>query len=306
MPIPAHVPPYIMFRSIYRATSAAAKTAPMVPTNEPEKAAAALSETVGGLLEVELGPEFDKVGVTTTVPLPDPDPDPELDPEPDPEPEPDAEPPLGVAVGLTMVGPAWEGPSAPPEETTAPPVAAVETEEMMLEATETEVSDSGDDAEVVPLPIIEDATEVGAVVAEFGAALAAELVGAAMEEDGATVALELAATALQLRSYNGVVLKVVPLTRPKDGFGVVGSASCIVNHHVLTFPNNGQPTAFQYFSAFSVDGIALFSFFPETGQPVSVIQTGFPPTAALVAASASSKRVFPCSMLFSMEFWKYG
>lgn len=115
---------------------------------------------------------LDRVGVDTTVPFPA---------EPEPEPDPDPDPPVGAAVGMTYVGTTWEGPSAPPEEATAPPVAAVEMDDT---ASETTGVDSGEVASVVLSPVgTEESTDDCAVV-----------------EDGLAVELELDETALQERS----------------------------------------------------------------------------------------------------------
>lgn len=89
--------------------------------------------------------------------------------------------------------------------------------------------------------------------------------------------------ALQERSYRGLVDKVSP-TIPKLGEGVTGAASCKVYQKTLVFPNKGQPTWSQYVFAFSTEATARFWFGPLTGQPVSVTQTSFPPTAACVWA----------------------
>lgn len=53
-------------------------------------------------------------------------------------------------------------------------------------------------------------------------------------------------------------------------------------HQTFVDPKRGQPTSSQYVLAFSVEGTAWFWLGPLTGQPVSVIQTGLEPTAALV------------------------
>lgn len=81
------------------------------------------------------------------------------------------------------------------------------------------------DVEVEELEEVDDVVEVVEVVeVVVGAATEVEVVGAAEEEVGAAVddatLLELEAAG-QVRSYRGVLLKVVP-TRPKLGAGVVG------------------------------------------------------------------------------------
>lgn len=86
---------------------------------------------------------------------------------------------------------------------------------------------------------------------------------------------------LQERSYKGVVVKVLP-TIPKLGDGVSGAASWRVYHQTFVSSKRGHPTSSQYVLALSVEGTAWFSVGPLTGQPVSVIQTGLDPTAALV------------------------
>jgi len=91
---------------------------------------------------------------------------------------------------------------------------------------------------------------------------------------------------LQERSKSGWFVTVFPIT-PKLGLGVwPGSESWNVYHHVLVFPNRSHPTSFQNVLAFSTDGTARPTVLPLTGNPVSVIQTGLPWTAALVASSA--------------------
>jgi len=77
------------------------------------------------------------------------------------------------------------------------------------------------------------------------------------------------------------VVKVEP-TRPKLVLGVVGSASCKVYQNVWMFPRILQATACQYFSAFGTLATAWPDNGPLTGQPVSVIQTGFPFDTAIV------------------------
>lgn len=70
------------------------------------------------------------------------------------------------------------------------------------------------------------------------------------------------------RSKRGLPLRSVP-TRPKLGLGMSGAASCSVYHHVFTLPKSLlQPTSFQYFCAFSVEGTAWPTVLPLTGQPM--------------------------------------
>lgn len=49
----------------------------------------------------------------------------------------------------------------------------------------------------------------------------------------------------QLRSYSGVLLRVIPTT-PKLGLGVSGKASCKVYQNVVICPKTLQPTCSQY------------------------------------------------------------
>ena len=101
----------------------------------------------------------------------------------------------------------------------------------------------------------------------------------------------------QLRSYNGVSLKVVPTT-PKLGFGVVGKASCSVNHQVLVLPKSRpHPTWSQYIFAFVVFATASPKVSPLTGQPVSVTQTGLPPATPTVAWKAASNKEYPLPLV---------
>lgn len=86
---------------------------------------------------------------------------------------------------------------------------------------------------------------------------------------------------LHERSYSGVMDRELP-TIPKLGDGVSGAASWRVYHQTLVAPNRGHPASSQYVLAFSREGTARFSVGPLTGQPVSVIQTGLEPMAALV------------------------
>lgn len=69
-------------------------------------------------------------------------------------------------------------------------------------------------------------------------------------------------------------------------------------HQTLVLPNREQPTSSQYVLAFWMEATARFWSGPLTGQPVSVTQTGFPPTAAFVCSNALSKRDFPLVMEF--------
>jgi hypothetical protein len=119
-------------------------------------------------------------------------------------------------------------------------------------------------------------------------------------------------TLLHERLYSGVVLNVESLvllpTRPKLGSGAVGAASWRTYHQVLTLPKaDAHPTSSQKVCALATLAIARFSaLLPLTGQPVSVIQTGFPPATAEVASYAAQKRLYASSMLLLTVFWKYG
>lgn len=80
----------------------------------------------------------------------------------------------------------------------------------------------------------------------------AELAGAVAEDTALTTLLgELAAAdedgvlpLLQVRLYSGALLRSAP-TMPKEGLGVVGAASCNVNHQVLILPRSVQATSCQ-------------------------------------------------------------
>lgn len=106
-------------------------------------------------------------------------------------------------------------------------------------------------------------------------------------------------------SKSGVVLNGFP-TMPKLGFGVEGDASWSVYHQTLVLPNRGQPTWSQYVFALSRLGIARLTVLPLTGKPVSVTQTGLPPTAAWVWPIAESNKALPSVMELAIVFWKYG
>jgi hypothetical protein len=100
-------------------------------------------------------------------------------------------------------------------------------------------------------------------------------------------------TAAQERSKYGVVVKGLPLTIPKLGLVWTASLSVRVYHQVLVLPKRGHPTASQYVLALTELGIAWLAVEPLLGHPVSVIQTGLPPTADCVALRASWKRPGP-------------
>ena len=132
----------------------------------------------------------------------------------------------------------------------------------------------------------------------------------AVEEEGNKLAGSV--TLLHERLYSGVVLNVESLvllpTRPKLGSGAVGAASWRTYHQVLTLPKaEAHPTSSQNVCALATLAMARFSaLLPLTGQPVSVIQTGFPPATAEVALYAAQKRLYASSMLLLTVFWKYG
>ena len=92
--------------------------------------------------------------------------------------------------------------------------------------------------------------------------------------------LELEETAAQERSKYGVVVKGLPATIPKLGLVWTASLSVRVYHQVLVLPKRGHPTASQYALALFELGTARLAVEPLLGHPVSVIQTGLPPTAA--------------------------
>jgi len=121
--------------------------------------------------------------------------------------------------------------------------------------------------------------------------------------DGVLPVLE---TAAQERSKYGVVVKGLPSTIPKLGLVWTASLSSRVYHQVLVLPKRGHPTASQYVLALAELGMARLAVEPLTGHPVSVTQTGFPPTAACVALRASWKRAGPFWMLLAWVVWKYG
>jgi len=119
-------------------------------------------------------------------------------------------------------------------------------------------------------------------------------------------------TLLHERLYSGVVLIVESLvllpTRPKLGSCTVGAESWRTYHQVLTLPKaDAHPTSSQKVCALATLATARFSaLLPLIGQPVSVIQTGFPPATADVASYAAQKRLYASSMLLLTVFWKYG
>jgi hypothetical protein len=152
---------------------------------------------------------------------------------------------------------------------------------------------------VAPLPVPVECVEVVAVEAVE-----------AVEEEGNKLAGSV--TLLHERLYRGVVLNVESLvllpTRPKLGSGTVGAASWRTYHQVLTLPKaDAHPTSSQNVCALATLAMARFSgLLPLTGQPVSVIQTGFPPATEEVALYAAQKRLYASSMLLLTVFWKYG
>lgn len=169
--------------AIYKAATAT-KRAPMAPTNEPERTLAAFVPTVEGLLDVPLvDPVAEVLTVvgdpvpTGTVPLP---------------------PLTAVAVVVEPVAVAEaepiplpapsDGDSPEPEETTWPPVAAVERDEAALARDEVAEAAADDDDSELPFPPL----------------TAVELEDEAFVEDWLLAELE-EETALQDKSYSGVV-----------------------------------------------------------------------------------------------------
>lgn len=254
----------------------------MTPTIGPERVEAELPETDAGVEVLDPEPVPVGVAVVNNVLFPEPDPDP--DPEPpeipvavDPEPVAEAE---AVPAEPSTAGLVGERP--PPVETIAPPVMAVEADEMAL--------DAEPEAEADREPDEEAEAEAEAEAVEDGLAL--ELEGETSEQE---------------RSKRGVLLRGVPGAMPKLGLGeALLSVSSRVYHQVLTTPNLGHPTSCQYFWALLVLATARFSVFPDAGHPVSVIQTGLLPTAFTVLSTASLKRAAPFSMPLDWVFWKYG
>lgn len=196
--------------------------------------------------------------LAATVPLTPPPPEP---PEPVPRgPEEDvvtvAPDPLAVTLALA----ALPTPAGIPGEPLSTPLAVAGREERVVAA-----PDAAEVPETVPVPEPDTVPEAEAVPEADADA----------DEEGEE------SEALQERSYRGVVDKVLP-TIPKLGEGVSGAASWRVYQKTLVFPKRGQPTSSQYVLAFSMEATARFWFGPLTGQPVSVTQTSFPPTAACV------------------------
>lgn len=237
----------------------AANNPPTTLAIEPVRVEAEPVATAG---EVEAGaPEPVPVGVAVVkrVLFPDPDPDPESPPE-----IPVAVDPAEVAATVpaepSTAGLVGERP--PPDETIPPPVIATEADEMALDAEAEAEAEADPEADAV--------------------------------DDGEALELE---TPLQERSKRGVLLKGDPGAIPKLGLGeALLSVSSRVYHQVLTTSNLGHPTCCQYFWALLVLATARFSVFPDAGHPVSVIQTGLPPTAVTVLSTASLKRAAPFSI----------
>lgn len=185
----------------------------------------------------------------------EPAPLPEPEPEPEPlEPDPEDEPPLGL-------------------EPAPVAVALAEAPDPVVSPTPAEIP-----GEPLSAPVATADAET-TVVAETVADPVAEPVAVVDADEDA----------LQERSKSGAEPKVDP-TMPKLGEGVSGAASCKVYHQVLVDPKREHPTSSQYVLALSMEATACPDAGPLTGQPVSVIQTGFPLTAAFVWSTALSKR----------------
>lgn len=198
------------------------------------------------------------------------------------DPEPDPELPVPVPVGATPVPEALPIPLPAPRDGESPP-----PDEARGELVATDTTDATD-AEMEALAEPLEPPEVPELVVVDG------------------VLLELEETAEQERSKYGVVLKGLPSTIPKLGLVWTASLSVRVYHQVLVLPKRGHPTASQYVLALAALGTARLAVEPLTGHPVSVTQTGFPPTAACVALRASWKRPGPFWMLLAWVVWKYG
>lgn len=230
-------------------------------------------------------------GIVPKLPPPDPELPEPLEPVPlkpvplelvarGPEAEVVALAPDPVAPALAPALAALPTPAGIPGEPLSTPL-AVATREVRVVAVPGPEAEA--EAETEAAPKVEVASKVDAVpepeaTPEAEAAPVAEVVAEADmdfdEEDDES-------DALQERSYRGVVDSLSP-TIPKLGEGVSGAASWRVYQKTLVFPNRGQPTSSQYVLALSMEATARFWSGPLTGQPVSVTQTSFPPTAACV------------------------
>lgn len=84
-------------------------------------------------------------------------------------------------------------------------------------------------------------------------------------------------------------------TSPKLG---VAPVSFNVYQKVFTFPKSSHPTWSQKTFALATSATATFSVGPDTGHPVSVIQTGFPPATAEVWLKPVKKRPWPLATEF--------
>lgn len=108
-----------------------------------------------------------------------------------------------------------------------------------------------------------------------------------------------------MRWVNDVPTEQGPQQREGEIMGLVlwayrakASTDWHTYHHVFVTPKLEHPTSSQYVFALSTEATARLRVGPLTGQPVSVIQTGFPPTAALVASKALLNRDWPLPMAF--------
>lgn len=178
---------------------------------------AALAVTVAG-----------EVPVPVPVPVPMPD-----DPEPDP-------PDDGVAVAA--VG------AVPLPELVATPVAAapVPVTDVLIPMPLPCVGPRGEPLETTSPPLTPEEADEAADWLADPVPLPEPVADADAEE--------LEATLEQERSKSGVVDRGFPPVMPKLGLGVALSVSSSVNHHVLTLPKLGHPTASQYVLALATFG----------------------------------------------------
>lgn len=246
---------------------ARARKAATAPKIEPAGRSAAF---IAGELEAEAealeleAPPFDEA--LPELPLED-EPEPELEPE---ELEPVA---LALAMGVEEALPLAE------------PLAAWEAKPLAVGVAEAAGPEAEPEASAAP-----EELEPEPDSPRLGLALPVE--------EGLATELELVESLGHERSNRGSEFR--DLTRPKLG---LAPASWRMYHQVLVLPNSEQPTWSQNFLAFSTEAVALFSWGPLTGQPVSVIQTGLFLATALVLSTDSSNRDLALSMPLSMLFW---
>lgn len=197
--------------------AAAARMAPNAAMMDPERVAPLLGLTVWTPVGVEVGDGVPDATIVPFVPV---------GAAPDPL---DGDPPMPAP---------WEGERPPPDEASSVAEARVERDEAALER-EGAPDDSDPDEPVV----VGEASLVTDVDPDPDPEDGVELAWDA-DEEATEDADEDEATALQERSYSGVVLRVLP-TSPKLGAGTVGSESWRVNHHVFTLPRSGHATSSQ-------------------------------------------------------------